>query len=118
LKPGGRIAYTTIVVADDLSKSRHRRAVRAGPRAISSTRPMGVLTEAARFERVVVTDVTKEFIETAQAWIDAFGQRQRQLRPLLGPEFDERQTGRRNMVAAAGEGLLKRLLVSATSPNL
>lgn len=71
---------------------------------------------AARFEDVEVTDITDGFVATAQAWFDAFAARQGELRPALGAAFDDRQKGRRDLIDAAGEGLLQRLLVSATAP--
>jgi cyclopropane fatty-acyl-phospholipid synthase-like methyltransferase len=117
LKPGGCIAYTTIVVAEDLSKSDHRRAARMGPRAVSSNRTMRVLMEAAGFKGIEVIDVTNDFITTAQSWFDEFAVRERELKPVFANEFDERQKGRQDMIAAAGEGLLQRLLVSATAPS-
>ena len=88
-----------------------------GPRAVTSTRPLGLLMEAAGFEAIEIRDVTEDFLATAQAWFDAFAARSRELRPVLGNEFDDRQKGRREMIAAASEGLLQRLLVSASAPH-
>ena len=117
LKPGGRTAFTTIVLPEDLAKSDHRRAARMGPRAVTTTRPMEALTRAAGFAEVEVTDVTAAFITTAQAWFSAFAERDGELRPLLGGEYDERQKGRREMIEAAQGGLLQRLLISGTAPG-
>ena len=111
------MAFTTIVVAEGLSKSDHRRAARMGPRAVNSTRPMGSLMQSAGFKEVEFTDVTEDFIETAQAWFDAFAARERELRPLFCDQFDDRQEGRRDMIVGTGEGLLRRLLVGATTPS-
>ena len=116
LRPGGHIAFTTIVVAKGLSKVEHLRAARLGPRAVSTTRPLGVLMKAAGFQGIEVTDVTKDFIETAQSWFDAFAARECELRPLFCDQFDDRQRGRLDMIVGTGEGLLRRLLVSATAP--
>jgi hypothetical protein len=117
LKPGGRTAYTTIAVAEGLSRSDHRRAVRMGPRAVTSTAPIDALMETAGFEEIEITDVTADFIETAQAWFDGFAARERELRPLLGEELDDRQKGRQDMIAGSEEGLLQRLLVTAAAPS-
>jgi hypothetical protein len=73
--------------------------------------------EAAGFEAIEISDVTEDFIATAQAWFDVFAARARALRPVLGDEFDNRQKGRQEMIAATGEGLLQRLLVSASAPS-
>lgn len=78
---------------------------------------MGILMEAARFEEIEVTDITEDFIETAQSWFDAFAARERELRPLLCDQFDDRQKGRRDMLAGTREGLLQRQLVGARAPS-
>ncbi len=88
-----------------------------GPRAVTSTRPLRALMEAAGFEEIDVTDVTAGFIETARSWFAAFAARERELKPLLGDEFEDRQRARKDMITGAGDGLLQRLLVSATAPS-
>ena len=71
--------------------------------------------EAAGFQAIEISDVTKDFMATAQAWFDAFAARKAELRPVLRNEFDDRQKGRKEMIAATDEGLLQRLLVSASA---
>jgi cyclopropane fatty-acyl-phospholipid synthase-like methyltransferase len=117
LRPAGRTAFTTIVIAEGLTKSDHRRAARMGPRAVTTTRPMEALTRAAGFVDVEVTNVTAAFITTVQAWFSAFAARDGELRPVLGAEFEDRQKGRREMIEAAEGGLLQRLLISGTTPG-
>jgi len=117
LRPAGRTAFTTIVIPEGLTKSDHRRAARMGPRAVTTTRPIEALTRAAGFVDVEVTDVTPAFITTVQASFSAFAERDGELRPLLGNEYDERQKGRREMIEAARGGLLQRLLISGTTPG-
>jgi len=73
--------------------------------------------EAAGFEAIEISDVTEDFTAPAQAWFDAFAAREHELRPVLRNEFDDRQKGRQEMIAAVGEGLLQRLLVSASAPS-
>ena len=72
--------------------------------------------KAAGFEAIEISDVTEDFTATAQAWFDAFASR-RELRPVLRNEFDDRQRGRNEMIAAVDEGLIQRLLVSAAAPR-
>jgi len=116
LGPGGRTAFTVIVIPEGLAKSDHRRAARMGPRAVTTTRPIPTLMSAARFVDVEVIDATQAFITTVKAWFDAFAQRESELRPLLGAEYDDRQKGRLEMIEAARGGLLQRLLVGGTAP--
>jgi hypothetical protein len=42
---------------------------------VTSTRPINVLMEAAGFEAIEVHDVTRNFIDTAEAWFKAFATR-------------------------------------------
>jgi hypothetical protein len=73
--------------------------------------------EAAGFQAIEISDVTTDFMATGQAWFDAFAARKAELRAVLRNEFDDRQKGRKEMIAAADEGLLQRLLVSASAPD-
>jgi len=88
-----------------------------GPRAVTSTRPINVLMEAAGFEEIEVSDVTPDFVSTAESWFKAFATRAAELRPLLGNEFDYRQRARQEMITAADRGWLRRLLVNGTAPS-
>ncbi|MBA3728705.1 MAG: hypothetical protein H0W94_05820 [Actinobacteria bacterium] len=117
LKPGGRTAFFTIFVSPGLSRRDHRRAVRAGPRAVTSRREHRPLLEAAGFVEIEETDVTEEFWQTCGRWIQHAGRLERDLRAALGSElFDEQQADRRAMLAAIEEGLLSRSLFVARTP--
>jgi hypothetical protein len=111
LRPGGRIAYFTIFATPGLSKRAHRRAVRLGPRAVASRGEQGELLRRAGFDRVVETDATADFLETARRWVDHASALEDELRPTLGDAlFDEQQTDRTEMITAIEEGLLSRAL--------
>jgi hypothetical protein len=112
LKPMGRTAYLSIIVAPGLTKSAHRRAVRLGPRAIASTRPLDALMSSAGFVDVDVTDVTQDFLDTARGWNREFRRHERELRGILGHELDEIQSHCRARIRGVREGLLRRVLVS------
>jgi hypothetical protein len=73
--------------------------------------------EGAGLEAIEIIDVTEDFHATAQAWFDAFAARAAELRSVLRNDFDDRQKGRKEMIAAVDEGLLQRLLVSASAPG-
>ena len=117
LKPRGRLAFFTIVAAPGLSESEHRQAVRLGPRATDSTRPIDELMGAARFGSVDVTDVTEDFLHTARAWHSAFARHEAELKDIVGTQWDERQTERGEIIQAIEEGLLRRILVTGTTRN-
>jgi hypothetical protein len=115
LRPGGRTAFSTLVVAAGLSKAEHRRAVRWGPRAIASTRPLDELVSDAGFVDVEVIDVTEDFHSTASAWVVEWTHHEDGLRPILGELLDERRTHHEEMIAGVDQGLLQRLLITATA---
>lgn len=118
LRPGGRIAYTTIYVTPGLSDAARRRAQRSGPRAVASRREQPTLLRSAGFVDVELTDVTAEFAVTARAWLAEADAHAEQLAAVEAPgAFDERQRERRTQLAAIDDGLLRRGLLSATRPT-
>ena len=117
LRPGGRVALTTIYVASGLSPAARRRAHRSGPRAVASRATQPKLLASAGFVDVDEVDLTAEFAATGQAWIDQWDQHADELIHLEGEAaFDERQRGRRTQLRAIEDGLLRRGLFSATKP--
>jgi cyclopropane fatty-acyl-phospholipid synthase-like methyltransferase len=115
LRPGGRLAFTTIHIADDLDARRHRRAVRAGPFKVATRRPYPELVAQADFHDVVVTDVTTEYARTQRAWLEANESRAAEVRRILSDrDFAMAQADRRYALAAIEDGLLHRSLITAT----
>ena len=117
LRPGGRIAYTTIYVKPGLSDSQRRRAHRSGPRAVASRSEQTQLLASAGFVDIDLFDVTAEFAVTARAWLSEAETHADALAAVEAPgAFDERQRERRTQLAAVEDGLLKRGMLSATRP--
>jgi hypothetical protein len=117
LRPGGRIAYTTIFVAPGLTAARRRRARRSGPRAVASRSDQLRLLASAGFVDVDMVDVTAEFATTARAWLAGSEAHAAELSALDSPAaFEERQRERRAQLRAVDDGLLRRGLFSATRP--
>jgi len=115
LRPGGRLAFTTIHVADDLDPRQHRRAIRAGPWQVATRRPYPELVTRAGFHDVVAIDVTEEYARTQRAWLEANESRAGDLRRLVSSsEFEAAQADRGRARAAIEEGLLRRSLITAT----
>ncbi|MGH2747439.1 MAG: hypothetical protein ACRDKB_05895 [Actinomycetota bacterium] len=112
LRPGGRVAYLTIVVAPGLTKSAHRLAVRLGPRAIATTRPLDELMHGAGFTDVDIIDQTPDFLAVARAWQVEYTTYEAELKPVLGAEWEERQSDRGDLIRGVEEGLLRRVLVA------
>ena len=118
LRPGGRIAYTTIFVAPGLDARRRRRAQRSGPRAVASRADQRQLLVSAGFTDIEVHDVTAEWAYTARGWIDGWTANEGALAALESPAaFAQRQRERRTQSRAIDEGLLKRAMFSASRPT-
>jgi len=118
LRPGGRIAFTTIFVTPGLAPAAHLRARRSGPRAVASRSRQPRLLASAGFVDIDEIDVTAEFAATAGAWSKEWEANADQLALLEPPgAFAERQRERRRQLAAIDDGLLRRALYSASRPT-
>lgn len=119
LRPGGRLVFTVIHIADDLDARQHRRAVRAGPWHVTSRRPYPELVTQAGFGDVVAIDVSEDYARTQRGWLEATESRAPDVRRLTSPrEFATAQADRRYAQAAIDAGLLRRSLITATRPDL
>jgi hypothetical protein len=117
LRPGGRIALTTIYVTPGLPPPARRRAHRSGPRAVASRADQPKLLASAGFVDITEVDLTHEFAITGRAWLDEWDQHADELISLEGPSaFEERQRDRRVQLRAIEDGLLRRGLFAATRP--
>ena len=118
LRPGGRMAFYTIFVAEGLSEADYRRATRARPLvATYRRREHRDLLQAAGFVDVVQTDLTEDFLRTARGWYEG---RQRYAAELMeaGGEasFRELQADSLEQVEKLEAGLLRRSLFVARRP--
>lgn len=69
LVPGGRIAFTTIEFAPDLSAADRRLLAGVAPRATASRSPYARMLASAGFVDVGFRDVSQEYLETTLAWV-------------------------------------------------
>ena len=116
LRPGGRIAYTTIFVAPDLTPAQRRRAQRSGPRAVASRSDQRQLLLSAGYVDVEMTDLSAEFATTARAWLEEWEANMDELTAFESPEaIAQRQRERRVQQRATDDGLLRRGLFSASN---
>ena len=101
LRPGGRVAYTTIFVASGLDPARRRRAIRSGPRAVSSRADQRQLLVSAGFVDIDAVDLTSEWAHTARGWLAGWAANEAELSALESPEaFAQRQRERRTQLRA------------------
>ena len=64
---------------------------------------------------IVATDLTSEYRSTQQRWIDASQRHQEGLRKIVGDsDYEDRAAGRRQTARAIDDGLLARVLYTAT----
>lgn len=119
MKPGGRTAFFTIYVPDDVSPTARRRALGAAPKYGWSRTSHTQLMRSAGFDDIDETDYTKQYHETLRAWLDHSAERSEELVALWGNElFTERQADRRSSIEAVEAGWQRRILISATRPHL
>ena len=112
LRPGGRLAFFTIHVAQGLSLADRRRAFSAVPVAAAGP-DVGDLLRRARFEVVEETDLTSAYAQTARDWLAARLKHREELRPLDPATYDDRVARGRSLIPVIEAGLLRRSLYLA-----
>jgi cyclopropane fatty-acyl-phospholipid synthase-like methyltransferase len=118
LRPGGRLAFTTIHISDGLEPLQHRNAVRAGPPHVAARRPHPEIVAQAGFVDIVDMDVTADYARTQQAWRDAIEARGDHIRRVVSDkEFELAQAERRITSSAIRDGLLRRCIITASNPS-
>jgi hypothetical protein len=118
LRPGARLAFTTIFIPPGLSPQDHRRAVRAGPPAVAATRDYPALLCSAGFAELDEVDLTDAYLTTARAWHRHGLAFQAELAALYPPgEFADRLARRHRAITAIQAGLLRRSLFLACRPH-
>jgi hypothetical protein len=117
LKPGGRIAYFNIFVAEHLPDEARRRVAKMGnPSVYTRAEQLGLLRSAG-FARIGETDVTGEYLRVQRAMYEANGRHARALRRVQGSQqFEERQRGRLRTIENIEAGTLRRSLFVAARP--
>jgi hypothetical protein len=114
LKRGGRIAYFTIFIANDVAEATRREIRRVGAPGVYSRAEQTALLRSAGFTRITETDVSKEYRRVQQALYDANARHERAMRKVLGDsEFEGRQQTRRQNVAWIASGAVRRSLLVA-----
>jgi hypothetical protein len=114
LKPGGRIAYFNIFIAEHLPDEARRRIAKAGnPSVYSRSEQLGLLRSAG-FVNIEATDVTDEYLRVQRAVYEANERHARALRRVQGPGvFEERQRNRSRTLENIEAGVLRRSLFVA-----
>ena len=118
LRPGGRLAFTTIKVASGLAGNRLRRACQAGPVEVSVREAYSDMVAHAGFTEVLEIDVTPEYAAAQRAWFQAFARHEVEVSRLWSPaDFAASQADRRKSLEAIEEGLRQRSIFVAVRPS-
>jgi hypothetical protein len=117
LRSGGRIAYYTIFVAEDLTPRERRRVGKDAPEGLYTREKQQDLLRAAGFERIRETDVTDDYLGIQRALHEANLRHERSLRRVLGDaKFDDAQADRRQSLERIEAGHYRRSLFVAERP--
>ena len=117
LRPGGRIAFTTLDLADRLSGADRRKAREAAPRAAALRKPYTALLASAGFDEISQQDLTDEYRATASAWLREWERAADDLAAIEGRDsVEERLAGWRDGIAAIDAGWLHRRMYAARRP--
>jgi len=111
------MSFLVIAVAGGLSVEETDRALELGPQHIAAGDGYRSLLEAASFDGIDIVDVTEEYLLTKAAWIQGQDAESVELEHLFGvDEFIQKQSREREALAAIGDGLMRRYLISAVRP--
>lgn len=117
LRPGGRLAYLVIEVSPGLDRRRRRRANSVGPRHVATASNYLSMMRTAGFVGMERIDVTREYRDTAAAWLAQRLLNAPELKELLGDEtHEEKVRDGEATIAAIDEGLIRRGLYFARRP--
>ena len=115
MRVGGRMVFTVITIAPDLSKKDHQRAVENGPEFIESDIQYPALLKQTGWTMLDQQDLTIEYAASCRRQLRADDEHKDALIALIGAtEYSERQAGWRSKIAALDEDLLRRELFVAT----
>lgn len=118
LKPGGRLAFTTIYITPGVSARDYRRASRARGPGAAERRAMTEIFRAAGFVNVGERDVTAAFARSTRAYLETSEEYRRELADSWGAgKFAESQRDRRATLALVKEGVLWRGLFTGRRPQ-
>lgn len=110
----GRMAFTVIYVAADLSEEDRTEAVAAGPRFVEAEMPYDAMLTHTGWRLISRIDLTSGFVDSARRMIDAQEAHADQLKELVGSaEFEDSLARARQKLPAIERRLLERAMFVA-----
>ena len=115
LRPGGRIAFTTIQPVPGLQPKQRQKANRSGPQEVTVRSSYLSMLRTAGFGDISATDVTAEYRSTLRRWLDATDRHETLIRGVIGNDtYEERSAQRKRDLQGVDDGLLSRFIYTAT----
>ena len=115
IRDKGRMSFSVVSIAPNLSKEQYCRALSAGPEFIESERDYPGLLAETGWTLVEREDTTGSYAAACRRQLDADREHEDDLVALIGRQaFEERSAEWRANLAALGEGLLRREIFLAT----
>ena len=111
LRPGGKMVFTVIFIAQGLATADYARAVDCGPPVVETAIGYPEMLREAGWEITTRADLTAEYQASKSHLIDEEEAHEAELRDLLGDDaFFDRLARRRRSLAAIEQGLIRRAL--------
>ena len=114
LRPGGRIAFTTIQPTPGLQAEQRGEANQLGPNEVAVSSSYQSMLRTAGFAVISATDVTAEYRSTLRRWLDATDRHETLIRGVIGDDtYEERSAQRKRDLQGVDDGLLSRFIYTA-----
>jgi len=115
-RTGGRMVFTVISIAHDLSAADHDRAIKFGPPFVESMTGYPTLLHEAGWQITDCTDISAEYAKSVGSQLYAEEAHADELSELLGEaELSERLTRRRGTMQAIEKCILRREMFTAAA---
>jgi ubiquinone/menaquinone biosynthesis C-methylase UbiE len=108
LRPGGRMAFSVIYIAEGLSPGDHARAAETAPEFAESDTSYPDLLAQTGWAIRERHDLTAEFRENCIRKIEAETEGRSALEPLMSGDFDERQARMQRRISVLEQGHMRR----------
>src|SRR3954451_24725625 len=115
LRPGGRLAFTTIHLTPGLSPAQRRRGSVSGPPAVVGPDGRDLLDRAG-FDVVHTEDVTADFLAAPTAWRATRLRHRHRIRPPAPQAYEDPIATNSTEIDAVEAGLLRPALYVASRP--
>ncbi len=110
IRPGGRLAFSVIYIAEGLSTADHAAAAETAPEFTGTDASYPTLLAETGWAIRQHHDLTAEFIAGCIRKLNAEEEGRADLEPLISADFDERQAWMRRRIAVLERGHLRREL--------